>query len=44
MEKKLYSAPLLRMLEARPEINFLTSGSGEDAHPEDGLWNDDEQF
>lgn len=38
MEKKLYLMPALRELSLQADDNFLTSGFGEDAHPEDGFW------
>lgn len=44
MEKKQYLTPLLRDIPIRVESSFLTSGSGEDATPGDGLWNDEDDL
>jgi len=43
MDKKEYAAPVLRDIPVRQESCFLASGTGEDATPGDGLW-DDEDF
>jgi len=42
MDKKTYAVPALRCFNACLERNFLTSGSGEDAKPGEGWWDDDE--
>ena len=42
MEKKTYSAPVLRDIPNYQESSFLASGNGEDATPGDGLWDDDD--
>lgn len=42
MEKKTYSAPLLREIPVLMETSFLASGSGEDATPGDGFWDDED--
>ena len=38
---KTYCTPSLRSLPLQTELSFLTSGAGEDAHPEEGRWNDE---
>lgn len=38
MDKKKYLTPTLRDIQLRADHNFLASGFGEDAHPEEGLW------
>lgn len=39
MEKRLmYKTPFLRNVALSTELNFLTSGSGENADPKDGNW------
>lgn len=37
-EKKPYLAPALRDSSLCQEYSFLTSGTGENANPEDGEW------
>ena len=44
MNKIPYIAPLLRCIDAKLEQSFLTSGSGENANPGDGWWDDDDSF
>ena len=41
MDKKRYLAPLTRFVSPQWESSFLTSGSGEDAFPDAGEWDDD---
>lgn len=38
--KKNYVAPAFREGTLSLEYNFLTSGTGENANPEDGAWDD----
>lgn len=38
MEKKTYLMPALREISYRADDNFMTSGTGENANPEDGYW------
>lgn len=37
----MYRTPSLRSLPLQTESSFLTSAAGEDAHPEEGQWNDE---
>lgn len=41
---KFYVKPSLRTIGVLSELNFLATGSGEDADPKDGSWIWDEEI
>lgn len=38
MEKRSYLVPAMRVVSLLADDNFMTSGTGENANPEDGYW------
>lgn len=42
--KKIYLMPALRTTVLGCEVNFLATGSGENADPKDGSWLYDDDF
>jgi hypothetical protein len=38
MEKSSYLVPAMRVVSLLADDNFMTSGTGENANPEDGYW------